>query len=180
MKADFSGALAFVLQEEGGYSDDSADPGGETNMGIENREYGSWLQAQKLPVVDVKEITVEQAGQIYRKNYWDAVHGDDLAPGTAYAMFDTAVNNGVGEAIKFMQGCLGVPETCAFDTATSDAYHKYISEHGDAGLESGILDRRVVRYRQLVAERSTLEKFLPGWLGRVSRLRTVIAKLYAV
>ena len=35
----FERAVARVLSDEGGYVDNPADPGGETNFGISKREY---------------------------------------------------------------------------------------------------------------------------------------------
>ena len=45
-------------------------------------------------VGDVKALTKAEAGQIYRKNYWDVIKGDQLPPGVDYAVFDFAVNSG--------------------------------------------------------------------------------------
>ncbi len=38
----FADCLAFVLEEEGGYSDMPGDPGGATNMGITRATLADW------------------------------------------------------------------------------------------------------------------------------------------
>lgn len=177
MQQDFDGALKFVLAAEGGYSDDPYDPGGATNLGIEQTEYQEWLRKQGLPVVPVTQITTAQAGEIYRTSYWEPVHGDYLQGQVAYVMFDTGVNQGVGAAIEQLQRVLGVPVTSEFDNNTSTAYHAFIAAHSGLELANGVLSRRVLRYRLLVSENPALGKFLDGWLNRVNSLRLLIEAL---
>ena len=57
----FDYALDFVLREEGGYTNNPNDPGGETNYGICKRNY---------PNLDIKGLTRAQAIAIYRRDYW--------------------------------------------------------------------------------------------------------------
>ena len=47
-----------VLKHEGGYVNDPTDLGGETNFGITKRFY---------PDVDIKNLTKEQAVEIYKR-----------------------------------------------------------------------------------------------------------------
>jgi len=56
MKATFDNAVNFVLQWEGGYSNDPEDPGKETNFGISKKSY---------PGLDIKNLTKEKAREIY-------------------------------------------------------------------------------------------------------------------
>jgi lysozyme family protein len=178
MQNDFTGALAFVLQAEGGYSDDQDDPGGATCKGIEQGEYDVWRRRSGLPLRSVAFITDDEAGAIYKAYYWVPIHGDYVASRTAYTLFDTGVNCGVGTALEFMQGVLGIPVTRVFDTMTSMGYHNWFAVgHSDAEMAAGILARREAHYHALVAENPKLKKFLPGWLGRVNRLSLVIANL---
>lgn len=57
----FDSAIAYVLSNEGGYVNDPKDPGGETNFGISKRAY---------PTVDIKNLTVDGAKAIYRRDFW--------------------------------------------------------------------------------------------------------------
>lgn len=59
--ANFDPAIAYVLANEGGYVNDPNDPGGETNFGISKRAY---------PDVDIKNLTVDGAKAIYRRDFW--------------------------------------------------------------------------------------------------------------
>ena len=126
MKADFPGALAFVLQAEGGYSDDHDDPGGATNLGIEQTEYNLWRRAEGLSVQSVKLITQAEASAIYAANYWSPVHCDYIETPIAYALFNYSVNTGVSQSIKFLQGVLGITQSGDWDSATSAAYWTWL------------------------------------------------------
>ena len=86
---DFQQSVAFVLQQEGGYVNNPADPGGETKYGISKRAY---------PQLDIASLTREQATQIYYTDYWLPSGADSLPQPLALVVFDTAVNLGVSRA----------------------------------------------------------------------------------
>jgi lysozyme family protein len=89
----FDQAVTFVLEREGGLSDDPTDPGGLTNFGISQRAY---------PDLDIRHLTVEGATAIYKRDYWDAAGCDALTPAVALAVFDSAVNCGVQRAKEWL------------------------------------------------------------------------------
>lgn len=87
----FDHAVGFTFGKEGGYNPKDSN-GAAVNMGI-NQEYH--------PGVDVKNLTKDQAKEIYKKEYWDKIGGDELAaknPQLATMAFDTAVISGVDRA----------------------------------------------------------------------------------
>ncbi len=98
---DFNTACDRTLKSEGGYSNDPQDPGGETKYGISKRTY---------PQVDIKNLTYEQAKALYKRDFWDVLHGDSLYDGVSYQLFDFAVNSGMGTAIRYYQRSLGVAD----------------------------------------------------------------------
>ena len=95
----FDDAFAVVIGNEGGYSNDPNDPGGETKFGISKRAY---------PGLDIANLTLERARGIYRHDYWDKVSGDLLPYRVALQVFDFAVNGGTDAAIRTLQKTLGV------------------------------------------------------------------------
>lgn len=95
----FDDALRFVLAQEGGLVDHADDPGGLTKWGISQRVY---------PGEDIRSLTRQRAGEIYRRDYWDKVRGDDLPGPVAFLAFDFAVNAGVSRATRTLQTCLAV------------------------------------------------------------------------
>lgn len=89
MKESFDKAFEFVIGAEGKLTDDPLDPGGLTKYGISHRAY---------PTKDIRNLTLDDAKAIYRMDYWDKCDCDDLPFPLDIAMFDTAVNMGVGKA----------------------------------------------------------------------------------
>lgn len=84
------------LRTDGGYHNDPQDPGGETKWGIAKRWH---------PDVDIKNLTLEGALDIYRKEYWDAYKSktpsldlDTSIPELAISVFDCGVNCGINRA----------------------------------------------------------------------------------
>lgn len=88
----FDRVMAFILDEEGGYVNNPADPGGETKYGISKRAY---------PTLNVASLTVEDAKRIYRRDYWDVLGLDAVEKyGPALVLMDCGVNQGVKRAMQ--------------------------------------------------------------------------------
>jgi len=101
---NFERALQEVFGHEGGYSADLRDPGnwtgGKRGVGqLKGTKYG--ISAAAFPHLDIRNLTLKQAGLIYRERYWKAVGGDALEGGVDLAVFDAAVNSGVSRARKW-------------------------------------------------------------------------------
>ena len=94
----FDEAFTALLGNEGGYVNNPADPGGETNWGVTIAVARS--QGYTGPMVD---MTQDQAKAIYKPLYWDRIHGDELPAALTFQAFDAAVNHGVSEASKLLQ-----------------------------------------------------------------------------
>lgn len=107
----FQSALAFVLDVEGGYSNDRRDPGGSTSRGITqaklNEVRAAHPEAADFPKL-VSDLTDAQVAWIYRTEYWDRLSADLLPDGIALAAFNCAVNAGVSRAARFLQQALRV------------------------------------------------------------------------
>lgn len=83
---DFERAVGFVLAHEGGYSNNPADPGGETKYGISKRAY---------PNLNIAALTEDDAKTIYYRDYWEPSGAAELPLPLSAAVLDTAVNQGV-------------------------------------------------------------------------------------
>lgn len=108
----FDQLIGRVLGAEGGYTNDPADPGGETNWGISKRSY---------PHLDIRALTREEAVEIYRRDFWQRVHGDEMPPVLAFHLLDFAVNSGVETAIRKLQHELGVADDGIWGPVTKAA-----------------------------------------------------------
>jgi len=92
----FDTALQYVLVNEGPYSNDPRDPGGATKFGIILTEYQDYLGRDLTPE-EVENMDLATAQAIYIKKFWNPIQGDAYASdAVATAIFDTAVNKGLG------------------------------------------------------------------------------------
>lgn len=146
--SNFIRCMRFVLNWETAkgrqvYVNDPDDPGGETKYGIAARYH---------PDVDIKNLTLEGACDIYLNDYWRPAMCHTLMYPDSLVVFDTAVNLGPERALKFV---------------------------GDEFNYDFYLERRKQFYIEKVKETPKKQKFLGGWLNRVADLRKLVETYYA-
>ena len=95
-------ALAHTLKVEGGFVDHPVDPGGATKFGITKKTLSGFL-GRSATTKDVKNLDWPTAKEIYKRNYWDKIRGDELPPAMAVLTMDVAINSGVKPAVKNLQ-----------------------------------------------------------------------------
>lgn len=151
----FDKAFALIIEHEGGWSNHPNDPGGLTKWGITQRDY---------PNLDLLTLTMDQAKAIYKHDYWAAIKGDYLPPMIATLVFDSAVNQGVFRATRFMQTALQVAPDGIIGQKTIAA-----AQNADP-YEFAVLfgAERALHYASL----QTFDVFGKGWMRRL--LRTTI------
>ena len=115
----FDQAFDRLLGFEGGYSNNRQDPGGETCWGITRR-----VAAQEGYTGDMHFLPRETAKAIYKKRYWDAVQAEQVPEAARYAVFDGAVNDGVTQAVRWLERALGVGEDGVLGPVTLAALQK--------------------------------------------------------
>lgn len=166
----FAAALPFVLQWEGGFVNHPADPGGATNKGVTQKVYDGWRARQGLPARSVRHIEEGEVHAIYHTDYWVPPRCDVLARQLDLVQFDTAVNMGVGRAVRLLQKAAGCEVDGAFGPGTLQAV-----EACDPGTVIGdYCDAREAYYRLLVERNPKLGVFLKGWLNRLNSLRSQV------
>lgn len=161
MKANFDKSLALVLVHEGGYVNHPKDPGGATNRGVTQAVYDAYRKTRGKAGQSVKFISDDEVNAIYKFQYWDRVQGDLLPAGLDYAVFDFAVNSGVGRASKYLQAVLGVAQDGQIGARTLAA----ITNPSNA--INALCDRRMSFLRNL----RTFLTFGKGWTRRVTDVR---------
>ena len=108
--SQFDDCTTFILQEEGGYSNDPRDPGGPTCLGCTISTYSHEI-GKAATISQMMALTPADVTPIYRKKYWNLINGDALAPGVDLIAFDIAVNMGVGRAMQFLVATQGYGPT---------------------------------------------------------------------
>lgn len=172
--ANFDAFFPVLLKHEGGFVNDPADPGGATNKGVTMGTFQSCAKRflgiePTLP--NLKALTDAQAGKIYKPLYWDKVRGDEIAQQElANIVFDFQVNAG-GNAAKLLQKVLndmGAKPPLAVDGDIGTATMQALAGMDQKAVYMRYKQGRIDYYRDLVAKRPSLDKFLKGWLNRVN------------
>jgi lysozyme family protein len=176
MSDPFDAIDAPTAAAEGGYVNNPADPGGETNRGITVAVARQAGYAGRMI-----DLTAAQAKAIRRKLYWTDPGFDNVASvsvAVARELYDTGVNCGVGIAGQFLQRALNVlnrggadyadvPVTGKVGPLTVAAMRALFARR--AALAEPVLLTALnclqgARYIQLAEARESLEAFEFGWL----------------
>lgn len=162
MKENFKNSLSHVLVHEGGWSDHPKDPGGATMKGVTLLVYRNNFGENKTKE-DLRNISDDELGQIYRSGYWDRCKCDDLPSGVDYAVFDSAVNSGPGRGAKWLQTAVGAKADGGIGPNTLAK----VKGHEPAKIVDSICDNRLSFLKSL----DNWKTFGRGWQRRVDDLR---------
>ena len=135
------------LRQDGGYTNDPQDPGGETKWGISKRAN---------PDLDIANLSLGDAIMRYKIKYWDVFKTFKTAPldldkadmAYAVAVFDTGVNCGVNRTHE---------------------WHKVAVKSKDPVRT--LLGLRDFHYTNLKAGNPSLGKYYKGWINRLNDLK---------
>ena len=174
--ANFDVYLPFLLEAEGGFVNDPADPGGATNKGVTLatlRECARELLGVEPTLANLMALTDREASVIYKRRYWDAL-GADAIPDQrlAESLVDFYVNAGCHAIIALQQTlndgdpALALVVDGVFGPTTS----RSMLSTTDPQLATRLCARRIAYYTTLAARSPALDKFLAGWIGRTNAL----------
>lgn len=159
----FEHNVAKVLDREGGYVNHPNDRGGPTNFGITQRVYGAWLASKGQQYRQVRDITKEEARQIYYDLYWKNSKAEALPANIQDVHFDAAVNHGVRRAALLLQAAAAATQDGVIGPKTLAAVE---------AMDKDLLLMRylVMRYRfygDIIKRDRSQIPFITGWLDRV-------------
>jgi len=159
VKRNFEACLKKLLAHEGGYVNHPSDPGGMTNLGVTARVWEEWSHHPATEEI-MRNLTAQDVAPLYKRKYWDAVQADLLPDGVDHLVFDTAVNMGVGRAVKFLQQAVGTNPDGALGPVTLSA----AVARDPKALIASYCDMREAFYKSL----ATYPTFGKGWMNRVA------------
>jgi len=155
--AVFDLAIGKTLAHEGGakFTDDPADRGGATKYGISQAAY---------PDLDIRNLTEQQARDIYKRDYWDRVHGDEITSQVvAENIFDTCVNMGVRTGSRLAQVAVEIEPA---DGIIGSQSLKGINGYDEGSFISNYTIAKIARYAYICNRNKSQKKFLLGWINR--------------
>jgi lysozyme family protein len=162
--SEFNQAISVILKHEGGYVDHPSDPGGETKFGISKRSY---------PQLDIKNLSEENAKEIYYRDYWDKYrYGGINDQSVATKVFDMAVNMGPKQAhILLQRACCEVAgnESLIADGILGHKTMAMVNSLDPTRLVWALRNHMSGYYRALGRKNpEQYAVFLKGWLTRAA------------
>jgi lysozyme family protein len=168
MKENFEKSLELVLAHEGGYVHHALDPGGRTNLGVTQRVWEDYV-GHKVDEQAMRKLTKEMVAPLYRKQYWDVCHCDDLPAGVDYLAFDFSVNAGAFRSIKTIQRALNITADGVIGPVTIKA----IQDANAEDFITNFTNAKEVFYRGL----ANFPTFGRGWLNRVAESKRIAEEM---
>jgi lysozyme family protein len=186
--SNFENAVNFILKNEGGYSNDEADSGGETYMGIsrkynpmwegweiidgakENYSSASRWFKEELDKYNIKEKVIN----FYKKNYWDPLRLSNIKINkVATKILDMSVNLGIPRTASIVQMCVNM---CGFNelkldniigSNTINLLNSVTEKDGGDLLLKLLTLQQGHIYMKICQLNSSQEKFIRGWINRL-------------
>ena len=149
----FDTAFDRLMLNEGGYSNNRRDRGGETSWGISKVSY---------PHLNIRTLTKQAAKEIYFTDFWIKGRMDQLNSSLAFQIFDAAVNHGIKRAHKLLQRSVGITEDGVIGPLTLKA----IGSRSITDLLMLFIAARIHFFTSLSSEQ--FDEFGAGWMNRMA------------
>jgi lysozyme family protein len=159
VKDNWQRSLDLVLAHEGGFTNHHLDPGKVTNLGVTQRAWEAYVN-RAVTEKEMMNLTRDIVCGMFKTRYWDACHCDDLPLGIDYAVFDFAVNAGIGRASKMLQTALGTAADGVIGKNTISLANNYDPDE--------FLEKFSKAKEQFYRGLQTFDTFGKGWIRRVS------------
>lgn len=172
MTSTFDRAFDVVIGHEGAFTDDPHDKGNWTGGAIGSGElrgtkYG--ISAASYPALDIRDLSLATAKNVYYRDYYQAVLCHEMPAMLAMLHFDAAINNGRGNAARFLQRALKVAADGKIGPVTL------------AALKAADLFETAEAYQRartdLMRSLSTWPRYGGGWAVRLATLPVQAAAL---
>lgn len=174
MTDNFDKFIERVGIHEAGYTNNPKDKGNWTGgvIGVgelKGTKFG--IAANTYGHLDIKNLTWEQAKEIYRKDFWEGPRINELQAPLAFQVLDAAINHGRTRAIGWMQSVVGATSDGRIGPLTLNRVNAYVEVHGKMAANMLFLASRL----QFFTDLPTFDTFGKGWARRI-----VINMRYAV
>lgn len=166
----FENAFKYIIGVEGSVY--TSDP----EAGDPPTKYG--ITAPEVPGKDVKDLTLEDAKDIYFNDYWQKMSGDrifQVAPQTAIVVFDFFVNSGAGGAARNLRN-VGINPGNPKSSEVTQKIIDLANTIGDSTLANTLISKRFLDYEQIIRNDDRKKKFGPGWKNRLLRMKKFLGQ----
>lgn len=178
MLSNWDKSFDMVIAHEGGFTNDQRDSGNHLPDGRQGCTMWGCTQAnweayvgKKVTQDDMRALKKEDVKPLYKRDYWDAVKGDELPSGVDYAAFDFAINAGAKRSRVMLQRALGVADDGVIGAKTMEAIK---AADGEQLLEK-FSEAKTNFYKSL----SNFNVYGAGWLRRVADVKKAATSMLA-
>lgn len=160
---DFITAFDRTIGHEGKYQNHYDDRGnwttGIVGKGVrKGTKYG--ISAMSYPDLNIKALTLDQAREIYYRDFWCKLGGSKLHKAVLYQLFDAAINHGVWRAVQFLQLSADV---------NADGYYGPLTESAVKQADvNDVLFRYLAERLDFMNDLKTWAQFSRGWSERIA------------
>lgn len=162
MRNTYEQAINQVFEDEGGYTNDAADPGGPTNWGITIHDARTYWK-HDATAEDVRDMPKAVAEDIYRQHYATPLQYDALPAGVDYSVLDYGINSGINRSARVLQSILAVSQDGKIGPTTLRA----VASADPSRIINAIYDERLSFLKSL----HTWKEFGHGWTARCTHGR---------
>lgn len=166
----FENAFKYIISVEG--SEYTSDP----EAGDPPTKYG--ITAAEVKGKDVKDLTLQEAKDIYYNDYWQKMSGDKIfavAPKTSIVVFDFFVNSGAGGAARNLKN-VGINPGNPTSSEVTQKIIDLANTIGDSVLANTLISKRYLDYEQIIRNDERKTKFGPGWKKRLSDIQEFLGQ----
>jgi len=159
----FEKSFERVIGNEGGFTADPTDRGnwtsGRVGHGVlKGTKFG--ISAMTYPNLDIANLTVTQAKEIYKRDWWDKFSMGRFGKSLSFQVFDSALNHGFFPTVKLLQRAVDVVDDGVIGPKTLEA----VMKRDVSDLLMLFLAERI----RLFTTVSTFQLHGKGWMRRVA------------
>ncbi len=180
----FDEAYNEILANEGGYVNDPKDSGGETYKGIARNHWpnwGGWWHIDKDKdknwtdrAMNENHDLQNEVRNFYRGQYWNKLKCEQLPHEIRLELFDTAINQGMSRAGRYLQRALNLLNRNGKDYADIAVDGKIGNATAGAAMKCKNKNALFVtlnvlqgqRYVKITEANPKNERFFNGWISR--------------
>lgn len=164
MTPQFEKMFNRLISSEGGFSDDQRDPGnwtgGRVGTGeLKGTKFG--IAANTYPDIDIKNLTLDRAKEIYWRDWWVKLSADQMNVAIAFQVWDFAINAGMGTSKRALQRAVGVADDGQVGPKTVTA----VNSMSVTDVVARFNAQRIRYYTSL----STWATYGKGWMNRIAQ-----------
>lgn len=162
----YSKLITFIKKFEGGFANDPVDLGGATNSGITLATFQHYYGIDK-DADDLRRMTETQWKHIFLDGFWEKCKCDSIVDlSVAYMLCDFAWHSGVKNAVKSVQGVVGVTQDGIMGPQTLKAIN---AQNGEKLFYRFFKARQDFLYN-LIKRRPSYKKYELGFMRRLFEL----------